>query len=431
MNDVFFARAQMGLSLAFHIIFASVGVAMPVLMVIADVLHLRTKKSVYRKLAKHWAKGTAVLFAVGAVSGTVLSFELGLLFPGFMRHAGALVGLPFSLEGIAFFTEAIFLGIYLYGYGRVPRVLHIASGVLVAVSGLASAVFVTMANAWMNAPLGFRVEGGALVDIDPFAAMKTPFALHEVTHMALAAYLGTAAAAAALHAVGLLRNPKSELHQRALAICLALAVPSAFAQPLVGHFAGQQVAVYQPLKLAAIEGLEKTQSHAPITVGPIEIPSGLSILAFNDPAAVVRGLDAFPRADHPPASVRIFFQIMVASGTVLAGVAGWTVLRWLRRRELAASRRYLQALVVTGPLGFIATEAGWMVTELGRQPFTIYGVLRTSDAASPMPGLVVPFATFALVYAGLGWLTVVVLRQQIAVTLRAESAKNGDGEGSQ
>ncbi|MFN7134526.1 MAG: cytochrome ubiquinol oxidase subunit I, partial [Myxococcales bacterium] len=330
MDDVLFARSQMGMSLAFHIVFACVGIAMPVLMVVAEVLYRRRGDEQYLQLAKLWSRGTAVLFAVGAVSGTVLSFELGLLFPEFMRHAGPVIGMPFSLEGFAFFIEAIFLGLYLYGWRLLSPALHVFSGVMVALSGLLSAVFVTIVNAWMNAPRGFRVENGVFVDIDPLAAMANPFAVHEVLHMAVAAYMATAFAAAALHAWALLRNPGSGLHRKALAISLGLAVPMALVQPLIGHYAGQVVAREQPVKLAAMEGLEKTQTHAPIHVGPVRIPAALSILAFNDPAAEVKGLEIVPEADRPHAVVRPAFQLMVLLGTLLAALSVWAGWLWLR-----------------------------------------------------------------------------------------------------
>src|SRR5207302_4624187 len=277
MQDVLFARAQMAVSLAFHIVFAAIGIALPLLMVLAELRWLRTRDPEYLDLAKRWSKGAAVLFAVGAVSGTVLSFELGLLFPTFMKHAGPLVSMPFSLEGFAFFTEAIFLGIYLYGWKRVPEKVHVAAGFAVAVSGAASALFVTTANAWMNAPRGFRVEAGRFVDVDPLRAMATPFALHELVHGTLAAYLATGIAVAAVHAVLLLRNPGSGFHRKALSLALLMSAPSALLQPLTGHYAGQRVAVGQPAKLAAMEQLERTQARAPIHVGPLEIPGALSI----------------------------------------------------------------------------------------------------------------------------------------------------------
>ena len=396
MTDVLFARAQMGISLGFHIVFAVIGIAMPVLMVLAEWRHHRTGDPEYLELAKTWGKGTAVFFAVGAVSGTALSFELGLLFPTFMRHAGPVVGLPFSLEGVAFFTEAIFLGVYLYGWDKVSRRVHVFAGIMVSLSGFFSAAFVTVANAWMNAPRGFRYEGGAFVDVDPVAAMKTPFAVHEVLHMSLAAYMTTALAAAALHAFALL-----------------LAVPTTLVQPLVGHHAGQRVAELQPAKMAAMEQLETTQAYAPVEIGPIRIPGLLSIMAFNRPDAVVRGLADFAPEDRPPRAVKPAFQLMAGLGTLLAGLASWVALKWLRKKPLEDDRTLLRTLVLAGPLGFVALEAGWLVTELGRQPWIVYGVLRTNDTVTPMPGLVVPFTLFSTIYLGLGVVVVAVLRRHV------------------
>lgn len=414
MQDVLFARGQMAVSLAFHIVFAAIGIALPLLMVLAELRWLKTRDPDYLDLAKRWSKGAAVLFAVGAVSGTVLSFELGLLFPTFMKHAGPLVSMPFSLEGFAFFTEAIFLGIYLYGWKRVPEKVHVAAGFAVAVSGVASALFVTIANAWMNAPRGFRVEAGRLVDVDPLRAMTTPFALHEVVHGTLAAYLATGIAIAAVHAVLLLRNPASAFHRKALWLALIMAVPSALLQPLTGHYAGTQVAAGQPAKLAAMEQLEHTQAHAPVHVGPIALPSALSILAHGDPGAMVTGLDAFAVDDRPPAAVKPLFQGMVLCGVLLAAHALWAL--WLRLRHRPLSRVFLIATSVAGPLGFAALEAGWGVTELGRQPWVIYGFLRTADAVTPMRGLIVPFTAFVLVYLFLSAAVIVLLRDQFRET---------------
>jgi cytochrome d ubiquinol oxidase subunit I len=436
MENVLFARSQMAMSLAFHIVFAAVGMAMPLCMMIAELGWRRTGHREYLQLAKLWARGTAVMFAVGAVSGTVLSFELGLLFPRFMEHAGAIIGMPFSLEGFAFFTEAIFLGLYLYGRDRVPPWLHVFSAAMVAVSGVLSAVFVTIANAWMNAPTGFNVRNGEFVDIDPVAAMNTPFALHEVLHMVLAAYVATGLGVAALHAYALLRgelaaNINRGLHRRALVIALGVAAPCALLQPLVGHFAGQQVAEYQPVKLAAIEQLVETQARAPIHVGPVAIPGGLSFMAFNRLDAVVQGLAEVPPDERPPAVVRPAFQVMVGIGGVLAlhalwaGVALWWG-RWVRRRGAGTGkemgrrmRRFLWATVLCGPLGFVAIEAGWVVTEVGRQPWIIYRVMRTAQAVTPMPGLVVPFTVTMLVYLGLTAAVVLILRQQVRAALAA------------
>jgi cytochrome d ubiquinol oxidase subunit I len=402
----------MALSLGFHIIFAAGGIALPVMMVMAEYRWQKTGDDEWRAVARAWAKGTAVLFAVGAVSGTVLSFELGLLFPGFMKVAGAAVGLPFSLEGFAFFTEAIFLGIYLYGWEKVRPGLHLFAGVVVAVSGLLSALFVTMANAWMNAPRGFRLENGSIVDVHPLEAMTTPFAAHELIHMVLASYMAVGFAAAAVHAIALLRKPDSGFHKKALAVTLALAVPCSLAQPLVGHFAGHQVARHQPMKLAAMEWDLETRDHAPVHLGPIEIPNGLSILAGNSPSATVHGLNEIPRADWPHPIVRWAFQLMVFIGVWMAALSAHIVLSWIRKRKLP-----LKLILWTGPLGIIAIEAGWTVTEVGRQPWVIYGVLRTASTVTPMTGLPITFALFALIYLGLSAAVIVVLKKQVSPTL--------------
>ena len=420
VDQALLARSQMAMSLAFHIVFASVGIAMPVLMVLAEARGLRTGDPLYRALAKRWAKGTAVLFAVGAVSGTVLSFELGLLFPGFMRFAGPIVGLPFSLEGFAFFIEAIFLGIYLYGWDRVPPRIHLLAGVGVALSGLASAVFVTFVNAWMNAPRGLVFTGGQLTAIDPLGALKTPFALHEIVHGSLASYAATALAVAGVHGFALLRKPDSRFHRHALGLALAMAIPTSLLQPLAGHFAGQQVATHQPAKLAAIEQLQHTQAGAPLTLGPLEIPGGLSFMAFNDFHAVVQGLDAFPPADRPPALIRPAFLLMVALGTGLAGYALWALWLLWRRRDLAQQRCFLWTTLLAAPMGFIALEAGWVVTEVGRQPFVVYGIIRTAATVTPASGLAGRMVVFALIYLVLAATVAVVLGRHIRATVAEE-----------
>ena len=426
MSDLLAARSQMAVSLAFHIIFAVVGIGMPVLMVIAERRWQKTGDVIYLELAKRWSKGTAILFAVGAVSGTVLSFELVLLWPQFMELAGGIIGMPFSLEGFAFFTEAIFLGIYLYGWDRISPRAHIWSGVAVAVSGIASGIFVVTANAWMNSPAGFEIVGGRITNVDPIAAMLNPAAFQQTLHMTLAAFAATGFAVAGIHAFLLLFDPPNAFHRRALSVALLVGAPAALLQPLSGDISARQVAASQPVKLAAMEAHFETMAGAPLTVGgwpdvdagtvryAIKIPYGLSLLAFHDPGAVVKGLKDFPREDWPNVPiVHIAFQVMVALGTYLALVslwAGWTA---LRGRDLAASRRLLQAIALAGPMGFIAIEAGWTVTEVGRQPWIIHGVLRTADAVTPMPGLVVPFLLFTLLYCFLGVIVVWLLYRQI------------------
>src|SRR5579872_3314199 len=316
MGDVLAARSQMAVSLGFHILFAVVGIAMPVLMIIAEVRWRRTGDAMYLELAKRWARGTAIMFAVGAVSGTVLSFELGLLWPRFMRYAGGIIGMPFSLEGFAFFTEAIFLGVYLYGWDRVGARTHLIAGAIVALSGALSGIFVVDANAWMNTPAGFRIVNGEIVDVHPFAAMLNPAAFAETLHMILAAYASLGMAVAGLHAFLLLKQPTNGFHKRALIVALMVGAPAAILQPISGDLAGRVVADTQPVKLAAMEGEFKTEAEAPLRIGgipdtaahetryAIDIPDGLSFMAYHNIHATVKGLDDFPH-DRDRKSTRL------------------------------------------------------------------------------------------------------------------------------
>ena len=429
MSDLFAARTQMALSLGFHIIFAEIGIAMPLMMVLAEWRWRRTGDDVYLQLAKRWAKGSAILFAVGAVSGTVLSFELGLLWPKFMQFAGPIIGMPFSLEGFAFFTEAIFLGVYLYGWDRISPRAHLLAGLIVAASGAASAVFVVMVNAWMNTPTGIAIANGQVTSIDPIAGMFNPSSFQQALHMLLAAYAATGIAVAGLHAAVLLRRPHAIFHRRALELALVIGAPAAILQPLSGDISARTVAQWQPVKLAALEGQFETERGAPLRIGgipdvgarrtrfAIEIPYGLSLLAFHDPNAEVKGLNAVAREVWPPVvPVHLGFQVMVALGTAMALVSlcvAWTV---FRKRSLTDSPWLLRALAVITPFGFIATEAGWTVTEVGRQPWVVQGLMRTSSAVTPMPGLVVPMLVFTLLYLMLGAVVVVLITNMVKET---------------
>ncbi len=435
MDDFFFARSQMATSLAFHIIFAALGIGMPLLMVLAEGMYLRTGQPVYLDLCKRWARGTAILFAVGAVSGTVLSFELGLLWPGFMAKAGAIIGMPFSLEGFAFFTEAIFIGVYFYGWKRLSPRLHWAVGWVVAASGILSGVFVVTANAWMNAPAGFKIVDGQVTDIDPIAAMLNQASLHEVIHMTLAAFVATGFAVAGVHAFFLRQNRNSLFHRSALGIALAVACVSIPLQVLSGDHSARAVSRLQPAKLAAMEALYHTQTGAPIRIGGIPnnetrstkyaltIPHGLSLLLNDNLNGKVVGLEEFPQSDWP--NVRIVhwsFDLMVGAGMVMLALALWTGWAWWRHPPLADHPRLLRALVAAGPLGFIAIESGWVVTEVGRQPWIIYGVMRTKDAVTPMPGIAVPFVVFSALYVFLAVMVFVLLRRQFIETSATPSA---------
>jgi cytochrome bd ubiquinol oxidase subunit I len=417
-------RAQMGTSLAFHLTFAVLGVGLPLMMLIAEGMHLRTGDKVWRALALRWSKAFAILFAVGAVSGTIISFELGLLFPRFMAFAGGIIGLPFSLEGFAFFIEAIFLGIYLYGWKRLPPRAHWLSGFPVAIAAVASAFFIVTANAWMNVPRGFQLNHGRVTHVDPLAAMFNPAWATETSHMVIAAYLATAFGVASVYAVGMLRGRRDSYHRRGLAVGLATAAIMAPLQLGVGDLLGRTVAHNQPAKLAAIEGQYPTERGAGLSLGSfpvpghdravlnVKVPKLLSILAFDDPHAKVRGLSSVPKRDRTPLTlpVRLSFLGMVGIGTFLVALSLWY---WLRRRgrPRPEDRWTLLAVASSGPLAFLANEFGWLVSEFGRQPWVVYGVLRTRDAVTTAPGLDVTFTGFALLYVGLAAATVWLLRR--------------------
>ena len=445
MSDLEYARAQMGVSLAFHIVFAAVGVAMPAFMALAEWRWLATGDASYRELSRRWAKGTAILFAVGAVSGTVLSFELGLLWPRFMELSGSVIGLPFALEGFAFFTEAIFLGILLYGWDRVSPRMHLLAAAIVAASGALSAAFVTCANAWMNTPAGFRVgDGGRAVDVDPLAAMFAPGWAEEVVHVVLSCYVATAFAVAGIHAALLLRSGDrtdvhDRMHRHALGLALVVGGICAVLQPISGDFSARSVHRRQPAKLAAMEGQFRTETAAPLRIGglpdeetretpyAIEIPYGLSFLATHDPHAEILGLEAFPRDEWPPVrAVHLFFQVMVGCGIALASLSVLTAFLWWRGgRTLPRSRAFLKLVVLASPLGLIAMEAGWMVTEQGRQPWIIWQVMRTADAVTPTTGLALSFWSVVAVYLLLSVATGVLLWRQITAPPSQSSSEVG------
>ncbi len=427
MEDLAAARSLFGISLAFHIVFAAVGVAMPLFMVVAEWRWRRAGSEVHLELARRWAKGTAILFAVGAVSGTVISFELGLLWPRFMAFAGPMIGMPFSLEGFAFFAEAIFLGIYLYGWERVGPRLHLASGVIVAASGALSAFFVTLANAWMNHPAGFDLAAGGATAVRPFEAMFPPGWAHEVLHVLLSCYAATGFAVAGIHAWYLRRDVLSDFHRAALGIALAVGGAAALLQPLSGDFSAREIALTQPEKLAAMEGHFETQRRAPLQIGGIpdpdaavtrfalKIPEGLSLLAFHDRDAEVKGLLAFPRETWPNSLlVHLAFDTMVTLGSIMAALALVALLLAWRKRAVPTQPGFLRAIVAAAPCGFLALEAGWLVTEWGRQPFAIQGVMRTAQAVTPVGHLAAPFALFVALYLFLGAAVVVLLSRQIA-----------------
>ncbi|HEY2206429.1 MAG TPA: cytochrome ubiquinol oxidase subunit I [Pseudonocardia sp.] len=419
IDDLTAAREQMALSLSFHIVFAVLGVGMPWLMLFAEWRGLRTGDARWTALARRWSKAVAVLFAIGAVSGTVLSIEFGLLWPEFMARFGAAIGLSFTLESFAFFVEAIFLALYLYGGNRLSARAHLLCAVPVAVGGMASALFVTTANAWMNGPVGLvREPDGRLLATEPLGPFLAPTAGPQLVHMGLAALMCTGLAVAAVYAVAMLRDParRDGYHRRGLAAGAALGLTAAPLQLLVGDWATRVVADVQPAKFAALEGLEHTVDGAPFHAGPLEIPRALSLLLHFDPNARVLGMDAVPAPDRPPASVvHASFQLMAGLGTLLVALAVWAGWLYLRHRRGAphpATRRpFLLAVAAAGPAPFAALLAGWVVTEVGRQPWIVYRVLRTTDALTTQTGLATYLYATAGVYLVLAVALVAILRR--------------------
>jgi cytochrome d ubiquinol oxidase subunit I len=415
LDNTALARATMGTSLGFHIVFAVLGVGLPLLMCVAEGLALWRRDEAWMVLARRWSKAFGILFAVGAVSGTVLSFELGLLWPRFMAFSGGIFGLPFSAEGFAFFIEAIFLGLYLYGWDRLSPVKHWLTSIPIALSGAASSVFVVMANAWMNTPAGFRLgPDGQLAQVDPVAAALNPSTATEDPHMLVSAYVVTGFLVAAVYAAGLLRGRNDIFHRRGLASGMAMGAVAIVLAGITGDSSARFIYEAQPAKFAAMEGIYRTQRGAPITLGGIpdnaqhrvlygiEIPKALSFLATFDPNAQVRGLDSFPSADRPnPILVHLSFDSMVGLGTFIGLLALAFWLLAIRRRAVPTWRLLLLGLVAAGPASVGAMEAGWFVTEFGRQPWIVYGVMRTSEAATTAPALGLTFAIFIAIYAGL------------------------------
>jgi cytochrome d ubiquinol oxidase subunit I len=409
---LFQARQMQALSFAAHIPLVCFGIAFPAFVVFAEGLHLRTGDPLYRTLARRWSKIMLALFAVGAVTGTILSFELGLLWPAFMASFGNVFGLAFAVEGVSFFVEAIFIGIYIYGWNRLSPRTHFLTGIPIVISGFFGSLMVIAVNGWMNHPSGFRLENGKAVDVHPFAALfENSYFWHELVHMYLAGYIVAGFVTASAYAWALLRGRNTRYNRVALIIPLTVAAIAAPAQVMVGDWAARDVAKTQPVKLAAIEGLATTTKGADehvlgwydgrdVEYG-IPIPRLLSLLAFHNPNATVKGLDTVPADDRPPVNVvRFAFQTMVGIGTGLALLGAVYVLTWFRRRRLPRTKWFYRAVLLAGPASVCALIAGWVTTEVGRQPWIVYGVMRTEQAVTGASGIPVGYATLALVYLG-------------------------------
>ncbi|MGH3886585.1 MAG: cytochrome ubiquinol oxidase subunit I [Pseudonocardiaceae bacterium] len=420
--DLFHARMQMALSLGWHIVVACFGVGFPAMVLFAEWRAHRSADQDMNALAHTWAKAIGVLFAVGAVSGTILSFEMGMLWPGLMERFGQIYGFPFTLEAFAFFIEAIFLGVYLYGWNRLPPRLHMLIGLPIIASGVAGAFFVVAANGWMNTPTGFEIRNGQVVNTDPWAAMFNPSTASQSVHMILAAVMVTGFCVASVYAVGMLRGRRSRYHRLGLLVPLTVAAVTAPIQIVVGDWIANVVARHQPAKLAALEARYQSGTAAPLSlggiyvddrlVGAIEIPSGLSLLIHHDPNGFVAGLDRVPPELRPPVNVtHLSYNVMVGIGFALLGLAAWLGWAWWRRRDIPHTPWFLRAVALSGLAAVVALEAGWVATEVGRQPWIVYEIQLTRDAVSTAPGLRYGFYLVLAVYLVLTVMTVYVLRR--------------------
>jgi len=427
MENLDAARMQMAFTLIFHIVFACIGMVMPFFMVISHYKFLKTRNPVFLSLTKSWQKGVAIFFVTGAVSGTALSFELGLLWPEFMKHAGPIIGMPFSLEGAAFFIEALALGFYLYGWNKIPEKFHWFTGIIVGVSGVLSGILVVSANSWMNAPSGFDYIDGKFLNIDPVKAFLNPAWFTQALHMTLAAFAATSFAVAGIHAYQVYKNRNITLHKAAFKIAISMGAVAALLQPLSGDLSAKDIAQRQPAKLAALEAHYITEKGAPLYIGgivneetqevsyKIELPKMLSFMSFGDFNAEVKGLNDFPKENRPPVAITHYaFQIMVGLGTLML-FSGIFYFISIKKVKWQQSKKYWLFFACLAPVGFIALEAGWIVTEVGRQPWIIHNVMRTKDAVTPMPGMIYSFYMYVLLYTILAIAVTWLMSRQIKV----------------
>jgi cytochrome bd ubiquinol oxidase subunit I len=427
------ARQMQALSLAVHIPLVCFGIAFPAMVLFMEGLWLRTGEPVYKALAKRWSKAMLILFACGVVTGTILSFELGLLWPEFMATFGEVFGLAFGLEGFSFFLEAIFIAIYVYGWDRLPPRLHLACGAPIVATGIAGSFFVISVNGWMNKPVGFDIRDGEVVNVRPFEALFNDNFWHEFVHMYLAGTIVAGFVLAAVYAAGWLRGKRERRYRLGLVVPLTFAALAAPAQLLVGDWAARTVAENQPTKLAVFEGLGPTERGAPLHVAGIyedgevkygiKFPKLLSLLAYHDPDARVQGLDAVGADDRPSDTginiVRLSFQAMVFIGSGLAALGVVYLWTWWRRRRLPRSPWFFRALVAAGPLSLVALICGWVTTEVGRQPWIVYEVMRTEEAVTGADGIPVGYATLVVVYIALAAIAGVMLRRLARKPLEA------------
>src|SRR3954452_19762031 len=409
------ARSQMAFTLGFHIILASLGVAFPAMMLIANYRGLRHDDPVALELAQRWSKVAAVLFAVGAVTGTVLSFEFGLLWPAFTGRFGEVFGVAFAIEGIFFFTEAIFIAIYIYGWKRLSGWAHFWTRVPVVISGIGGAFSVVTVNSWMNQPDGFTIaSNGDVTNVAPLDAIFSRATAYDVPHMILAAYLVTGFLIASVYAVGMLRGRRDRHHRLGLLIPLTVACIATPIQFAVGDTAARAIADDQPVKFAAMECVEKTSTHVTEYIlgrctsegvkGGIGIPGLDSFLVGFSTDSKVTGLESVPPDRRPPANTLLHwsFDAMVGICTLLIGLGAWLLFAWWRRRDIPRTKWFLRAVASSGVLAVLALECGWIVTEVGRQPWIVYNIMRTKDAVTDASGVGVTFGLIIALYIVLG-----------------------------
>jgi cytochrome d ubiquinol oxidase subunit I len=416
------ARSQMAFTLGFHIILASLGVALPALMLIANYRGLRHQDADALKLAQRWSKAVAVTFAVGAVTGTVLSFEFGLLWPAFTGRFGEVFGVLFALEGIFFFLEAIFIAIYIFGWKHLSPWTHFWSGVPVVITGLGGAFSVVAVNSWMNQPQGYAPTTGKVTSVEPLKVIFNPAVPYEVPHMILAAYLVTGFLVASIYAVGMLRGRRDRIHRLGLLIPLTVACIATPIQFAVGDTAARSIAKDQPIKFAAMECVQTTSTDVTEYLGGrctssgvkdgIGIPGLDSFLVGWSTSTQVIGLDSVPPDDRPPANTMLHwaFDAMVGICSVLILLALWLGIGWWRKKDFPQSRWFLRATAVSGVASVVALECGWIVTEVGRQPWIVYNVMRTSDAVTQAGGIWITFAAVLALYLALGTTLIITLR---------------------
>src|SRR5690349_14794061 len=416
------ARSQMAFTLGFHIILASLGVAFPALMLVANYIGLRRDDADALRLAQRWSKVAALIFAVGAVTGTVLSFEFGLLWPAFTGRFGEVFGVLFAIEGLCFFLEAIFIAIYIFGWKYLSPWTHFWSGVPVVITGLGGAFSVVAVNSWMNQPQGFSPATGEVTSTEPLKVIFNPAVPYEVPHMILAAYLVTGFLVASVYAVGMLRGRRDRYHRLGLLIPLTVACIAAPIQFAVGDSAARAIAKDQPIKFAGMECVQQTSTDVTEYIygrctsdgvkGGIGIPGFDSFLVGFSTDTQVTGLDTVPPNDRPPANTMLHwaFDTMVGICSAMIALGLWLAFVWWRRRDIPETRWFLRAVAVSGIAAVVALECGWIVTEVGRQPWVVYEVMRTEDAVTGASGVWVTFAAALALYAVLGTATVLVLR---------------------